>query len=231
MALKDDETFEEDFTQLDLGGEQSRKKKKFDLEDFIFKNRFTFTFLLTGLILLGLGIIIYRVSLSDSPKIEVLESTKDQPSEVIVEIAGAVEKPGVYKLPVGSRVEDLLIVSGGLAADADRDWVEKTLNRAGRLIDGQKVFIPKINQHSEIKGAKNEGDIKLYQGDQVRVTASLININTANQKQLEELPGIGPVYAQSIIEHRPYSNIEELVSKGVLKRGVYEKIKDLITIY
>ena len=59
----------------------------------------------------------------------------------------------------------------------------------------------------------------------------LININTASLQELDTLPGIGPVYGQSIVEHRPYSNIEELMSKGALKKNVYEKVKDLVTIY
>ena len=59
----------------------------------------------------------------------------------------------------------------------------------------------------------------------------MVNINTATLKELDTLPGIGPVYGQNIIEHRPYSTVEELLSKAVLKKNVYEKIKDKVSVY
>jgi competence protein ComEA len=58
----------------------------------------------------------------------------------------------------------------------------------------------------------------------------LININTASASELESLWGIGPVYAQNIIEHRPYSKVEELLEKKVLKENVYERNKSLLTV-
>ncbi len=170
------------------------------------------------MIFLGLGVLFFRnkggvvVGLS-STKVEVLNSPEESGgtlSEIVVEVSGQVEKPGVYKLPFGSRVEDALIMSGGFSSSADRVWVEKSLNRAAKLSDGQKIYIPQ-------KGTSS--------------LSNLININTADAKTLDTLPGIGQVYGQSIIEHRPYSNIEELLSKGILKTGVYEKIKDKITVY
>ena len=63
------------------------------------------------------------------------------------------------------------------------------------------------------------------------VNDSLININTSDLKSLDSLSGIGPVYAQNIIEHRPYSNTSELVSKGVIPNNTYLKIKDKISVY
>ena len=59
----------------------------------------------------------------------------------------------------------------------------------------------------------------------------LININTASQKELESLWGIGPVYAQNIIEHRPYSSLEELLTKKIIKKNVHERNKEYLTIY
>lgn len=174
---------------------------------------------LVGLVLIGLGVLFLKAGNLSGTKVEILNSTKEGEgafSEIVVEVSGQVEKPGVYKLPFGSRVEDALILSGGLSSSADRVWVEKSLNRAAKLIDGQKLYIPQ-------KGTSNLSNT----GN----TSNLININTADAKTLDTLPGIGQVYGQSIIEHRPYSNIEELLSKGVLKTGVYEKIKDKITVY
>ena len=216
-------------------------KKRFDPYEFFFNNRIPVTLFLVGVIIIGLGVLVYKYGFfDDSSKIEVLEAETKEVSqgEIMVEISGEVSKPGVYKLSQGARVEDLLIASGGLAEDADRVWVEKYINRAARLTDGQKIYIPSQDElapqqdyQSSVRGANNEGGAKPYQQSVSGVGAQSVNINTASQKELEELPGIGPVYAQSIIEHRPYSTVEELLSKGALKEYVYEKVKDQVVVY
>lgn len=217
-----------DFEQKDQKG--SLDKKGIDIEDFIFRNRVSLTFFLLSLVLIGIGVLFLKIN-SGSSEIEVLDdSLSEKAKEIVVEIAGAVETPGVYRLSFGSRVEDLLIVSGGLSADADRSWVQKTLNRAAKLTDGQKIYIPKIGEQTLAGSAKNSGGIKMYQEASSTSKSSLVNLNTASQKELEDLPGIGPVYAQSIIEHRPYSSVEELLSKKVLRADIYEKIKDKVTV-
>ena len=131
-----------------------------------------------------------------------------------------------------------MIAAGGASADADRVWMEKYVNRAAKLADGQKVYIFKAGEissgnssQSDAASAKNNGGIKVDQGVLGTGQGALININTASFSQLDMLPGIGQVYGQSIIEHRPYSTVEELVSKGALKQGVYDKIKDLVIVY
>lgn len=207
-------------------------EKTFSFPDFVYGNRVNIFIILLGLILLGSGVLIYRNSQGTS-EIEVINTadSETEKSEIIAEIAGAVEKPGVYNIPSGSRVEDLLIISGGLSSDADRSWVEKYVNRAAKLTDGQKFYIPTINEQSGDESAKffssGSSDI-LGEEDNQNIP---VNINTASQNDLEELPGIGPVYAQSIIEHRPYSSTDELLNKGALKQYVYEKIKEMVTVY
>ncbi len=195
-------------------------------------------FFLLGLILIGFGVLAYKTDIFLSgDTVEVLNNTTvgqdtgpDSSSEIVVEISGSVENPGVYKMKVGDRVDDILIASGGLSATADRDWVEKNINRASKLIDGQKIY---IYSQSEVTSAKTNGGIKLDQGvlgESSSNFSGLININTASQSELEKLTGIGPVYAQKMIEHRPYSTKEELVSKGVISQKVLEKIKESISL-
>ena len=206
-------------------------KKKF----LFLINSSTLLYSLLGLILVGFGVLSFKTNIfSTGDKVEVLETTKSGPEssqDLIVEISGSVEKPAVYKLPTNSRVDDLLIVSGGLSINADRDWVNKNVNRAAKLSDGQKIY---IYSQSEVQSAKNSGGIKPDQ-EVLNVTGSepviLVNINTASQKELESLDGIGPVYAQKIIEQRPYSNVEELVSKGAISQKTLEKIKNEISVY
>ncbi|HLD92087.1 MAG TPA: helix-hairpin-helix domain-containing protein [Patescibacteria group bacterium] len=199
------------------------------MQKFFDDNQKLIIFLLLGLILIGFGVLFYKTDIfSSNDKVEVLNNVtepQDDKSEIVVEIAGAVIKPGVYKLSFGSRIDDLLIISGGLSQDANRSWVEKNINRAAKLIDGQKLYI----YHSDEISAKDSGGIKLDQGVLGINDGGHININTSSQKELESLVGIGPVYAQNIIEHRPYSTLEELVTKGVVSQKVFDKIKNEIT--
>lgn len=171
--------------------------------------------------MIALGYIFFRNGeLPSSSKIEVLDASsevKNDVTQLVVEISGEVQKPGVYKLPNGSRIDDLLIASGGLSGNADRELVAKNINRAAKLLDGQKIYIPPLRQ-----GFAGQGEV---------TNIGLTNINTADLKTLDLLPGIGQVYAQNIIEHRPYSEISELVSKGAMPSNVYEKIKEKISCY
>jgi len=197
-------------------------------DDFFFKNRYLILVVLSGLILMTLGYIFFKnVELPSSSKIEVLDASgevKEGVTDLVVEISGEVLKPGVYKLPAGSRVDDLLIASGGLSGSADRESVAKNINRAAKLFDGQKIYIPSKTQNlqnSKTQGVSAENTFQ----------SGLLNINTADSKTLDGLPGIGPVYAQNIIEHRPYSETSQLVSKGAIPNNVYLKIKDKISCY
>lgn len=202
-----------------------------NLDKFLFKFRYPLLIGLLGIIFFGTGVLFFKNGngiFSTKTKVEILNSSGeggDNTAEIFVEVSGQVEKPGVYKLEKGTRVEDALILSGGFSAGADRVWVEKSLNRAAKLIDGQKIYILEVGESGPARNASAS-----VAGGGV-VESGLVNINTASLSQLDSLPGIGQVYGQSIIEHRPYSNIEELTSRGVLKTGVYEKIKDKISVF
>ena len=206
----------------------------FDYEELLTKYRYPVLILLAGLILLVAGIFVFRSGLNFSgSKVEILNdiSGGDTEKNITVEISGEVIRSGVYKLPDGSRIEDLLVAAGGFSGTADRVWVEKYLNRAAKVTDGQKVYIPKINEHTDSSSAN------MTLGDQT-ISPSFssdsnikININSASLTQLDSLPGIGQVYGQNIIDHRPYSDASELLSKGVLKKSLYEKIKDMVSVY
>lgn len=194
------------------------------------KFRIPIFILLIGLILLASGIIFWKSgSLGGSTKVEVLSEATTSPgtSELTVEIAGQVIKPGVYKMDNDSRVNDLLITSGGLTGLADRVWTDKYLNKASKLTDGQKIYIPQSGEVSANKSSIDQSGSSSFSG----TNQGLVNVNTASLKELDSLPGIGLTYAQNIIDHRPYSTLEELVSKGALKKSLYEKVKDKITIY
>ncbi len=119
---------------------------------------------------------------------------------------------------MGARIKDTLIVAKGLSSDANRDWVTKTLNLAAKLTDGDKIYIPKINDSSENLGTASRN-------------SELININTASEKELDSLSGVGPATAEKIISLRPYQNINDLLSKKAVSSKVFEGIKDKVTVY
>jgi competence protein ComEA len=198
------------------------------------RNRILLLLCVIGLVLVAIGFFFFKSGLNFSgTKVEVLSGSTeiDNSKDITVEIAGEVISPGVYKLPLGSRVDDLLVAAGGFSAKADRIWTDKYLNRAARLTDGQKVYIPNVNQQSTSSTANNGGGEQTTSPTFSSDSNALININTASLDQLDSLPEIGPKHGQSIIEHRPYSNASELVSKGAITQSLLDKIKNNITIY
>ncbi len=149
-------------------------------------------------------------------------------SKIHIDIEGAVIAPGVYSMEEGSIVADALVASGGLAQDADREWIGKNLNRAAKLIDGGKIFIPSLSQISD--GKAQSSNSKDQNNNLLGVTTGKININTASQAELEGLPGVGPVTALKIINGRSYQTIDELKTKKIVGNALFEKIKDLLSI-
>ncbi len=138
---------------------------------------------------------------------------------VAVDVEGAVIRPGLYTLSAGSRVEDAIVAAGGLSTDADLAALAKTINRAAKVVDGGKVYIPdKSDPQSQGSGI----DSGLQNG--------LISVNASSQSELEGLPGVGPVTAKKIIDNRPYQTLEELVGKKAVGTALFEKIKAQLTL-
>ncbi|MEW5922126.1 MAG: ComEA family DNA-binding protein [Bacillota bacterium] len=139
---------------------------------------------------------------------------------IVIHVAGAVSRPGVYHLPAGSRVYEALDQAGGGLAEADLDRI----NLAQPLVDGQQVYFP-------LKGEEGLGPLA---GSGVS-SAGRININTAGREQLESLPGIGAVKAQNIINYRqqngPFHSIEDLLEVSGIGTKTLEGIRDLITVW
>ena len=185
---------------------------------------------LVGFVLLSGGLI-YSLT-SSSPKNDItFESGSGSPSaetqtgdqKITVDVEGAVINPGVYSLNSNSRVKDALIAAGGISSSADRYWIAKNLNLALKLSDSMKIYIPFQGEtDSASSGQAASGVVQ---------TSSLININSASLSELDTLPGIGPVTAQKITDGRPYSSIDDLLTKKIVKSSVFEKIKNKISVY
>lgn len=145
--------------------------------------------------------------------------------KISVDVSGAVNNPGVYKLNIDSRVEEAIEVSGGFTDEANTEYISKYLNMALKLSDGMKIYVP-------FKGEQATGVGQTVSGVVAGVNSQKnININTATQSELESLPGVGAVTASKIISGRPYSSVEELLSNKVVGKSIYEKIKNSISVY
>jgi len=201
-----------------------------NLDEFLNKYKILIIVGVVGTVLLVGGII----SSGIIPKTFIKSSKQQYPAasvvsgvsksaEVKVDVSGAVNFPGVYSLPQDSRVEDALKLAGGVTKEADPVYVSKTINLAQKVADGMKIYVPST---SETPLANTSSGQSTSVSGQV-----LININEANLTELDKLPGVGAVTAQKIIDNRPYSGIEELVTKKAVSRSVYEKIKAQISTW
>lgn len=143
--------------------------------------------------------------------------SKENLSEIKVDVSGAVNKPGVYSLPASGRVEDAIKIAGSFAANANQEYISKSLNLSQKVSDGMKIYVP------------FEGEV--VSGAVIGVASSgKTSLNNATQRELEDLPGVGPVTASKIMSSRPYNEVEELLNKKVVSKSVFEKIKDLIQV-
>lgn len=140
--------------------------------------------------------------------------------KIMVDIKGAIEKPGVYEADEGERVIDLITRAGGFTQGAD----ETKMNLALVVEDEMVIYIPKIGEDPpvdipNISGGESEG--------------GKVNINKAEASELETLPGIGPSKSQAIIEYRstngPFNSIEDIQSISGIGEKTFEKLKDKIT--
>lgn len=150
---------------------------------------------------------------------------------IYVDLAGAVKKPGIYQLTVGSRLATVIDMAGGFTTQADSAHVSQELNLAQRLNDGDKIYIfsqeeRKYQQDaSEFCQALNN---TLSQVD--GQNSSQISINTASIKDLQSLEGIGEKRAEEILAGRPYQNLSELVEREVITSSLFNKIQNQLKL-
>lgn len=162
------------------------------------------------------------VAVSDTQTIEIQTETTVQIRDVYVQIGGAVNSPGVYKVSSDKRVFEAIELAGGLRADADRNRV----NLVSPVVDEMQIYVPEIGEVSTQQA--------LEQQTQSDSSSGKININTAQAEDLTRLPGIGESRARTIIqyreEHGGFQNISEIMNISGIKQAMFDKIKDLITI-
>ncbi len=142
---------------------------------------------------------------------------------IVVHITGEINKPGVIELEEGARVIDAIKVAGGTTSKADLTQI----NLAYALRDGQKIYIPNVeDQNKEIEHITTDFENNTKAGK--------ININMANEKELQELPGVGPSIATKIIKYREenggFENIEDLQKIKGIGKAKYDELKNFIEV-
>lgn len=134
---------------------------------------------------------------------------------VLADIAGAVAKPGVVRLPAGSRVIDAIAAAGWTTHDADL----VSINRAAVVRDGERIYVPRAGEVPPSRSAT---------GADTRV-----DLNRGTAAELEALPGIGPGITAQIIrarEQRPFTRVEELQTRGLVTARVFAELRDIVVI-
>lgn len=150
-------------------------------------------------------------------------------TEVYVDVDGAVARPGVYRLKDGARVSQAIDAAGGLTAEADVTG----LNRASKVTDGQKIYVPTVGeQQTALAAGGAEGGAATVSG--AGTSSGLVNINTASAAELQTLSGIGPSMAQSIIDERTqngaFASVDDLMRVSGIGEKKLAKIKDCICV-
>jgi competence protein ComEA len=163
------------------------------------------------------------------------------PLPVRVYVTGAVVHSDVYLLPAGSIVKDALLAAGGATADADLERI----NLAVQLYDQQQVHVPYQGQEAlPVPGVSSTvtppaatvpaAGAASSDGTRAGAGPALINVNTASAEELETLPGIGPAFAQRIIdyriEHGAFATVEQLTEVKGIGPATLDKIEHLITV-
>jgi competence protein ComEA len=171
---------------------------------------------------------------------------------IAVYVSGAVSKPGVYTLPLGSRVADAIAAAGGPAGSADLEQI----NLAARVADEEHLAVPAKGENPVAAAVTPPGEVtqrpapsptrgatsaqrqpkpttgKAGQGK--AVPDHRIDINSASAKELEELPGIGPVLAQRIVAYRQqngsFASVEDLKLVKGIGDAIFARVRDYVVV-
>ncbi|MDN6639990.1 MAG: helix-hairpin-helix domain-containing protein [Tetragenococcus sp.] len=150
------------------------------------------------------------------------EEQTEETGEIMVDIKGEVNKPGVYELEGDARVKEVILKAGGLTKKAE----EKQLNLAEKLSDQQMIYVPNQAEAEEMEETGEE--------QEVNQSEDTVDINAADLTELQELSGIGPAKAQAIIDYReengPFETVDELSEISGFGEKTVEKLRESIKI-
>jgi competence protein ComEA len=170
-----------------------------------------------GLVLLG-NRLLFRAEAPAAPPIPTAaaRTTAAAQAELVVDVVGAVRRPGLYRLSRGARVADALTRAGGATPKAELDLV----NLAAPIADGEQIVVPRRGS-AVVAGSAGPGP-----------PAGPVHLNTATLEQLDALPGVGPVTAQKILDfrqqHGAFSSVDELDAVPGIGPARLEQLKGLV---
>ena len=154
------------------------------------------------------------------------KEVKEEPLEqdlITVDVKGAVKSPGIYDLPVGSRVNDAVQKAGGLTEQAD----SKSLNLAQKVSDEALVYVPTKGEELASQQAGSGAPSSTSKDKKV-------NLNKASLEELKQVKGLGGKRAQDIIDHREtngkFKSVDELKKVSGIGAKTIEKLKDYVTV-
>lgn len=160
---------------------------------------------------------------AEAPRQTAVPSESPEPVLLRIHVLGAVAAPGVIAVPEGSIVQDAILAAGGLTLEAD----PAQLNMAAPLNSGQQII---VGTQGDPLGEVRDGAGSAGGG----AGGALVNLNTASQAQLEELPSVGPVLAGAIITWREdnggFVSVEDLQEVSGIGPKNFEKLKPLVTV-
>ncbi|MEF9840646.1 MAG: helix-hairpin-helix domain-containing protein [Lachnospiraceae bacterium] len=157
------------------------------------------------------------------------QTAKETTVSLYIYVCGAVNRPGVYEVPEGSRVFQAIELAGGMNEQADPN----ALNQAELLADAQRVYVPVAGEIGAPPLSDQKMDNQESPGEDATKEGQ-VNLNTASKEALMTLPGIGEAKANSILQYREqqgeFVSIEDIKQIEGIKDGVFQKIKDRIIV-
>ena len=166
------------------------------------------------------SLVLVAINRPEPPTGEFSVSAGDSVDEVTqqflyVHVVGEVSSPGMYQLPIGARLVDAVFAAGGLTEDADN----ASVNLARELTDGEQIVVFSISQEGEAAGTTASG---------------LVSLNRASDKELEDLPGIGPALSSRIIAWREanggFKSVQDLLKVSGIGESLLAGVIDLVTL-
>jgi competence protein ComEA len=166
-----------------------------------------------------------------APAVSGLPVASPAPTVLYVHVAGLVKHPGVYEFHSGDRIVDAIMAAGGAKSKADLDL----LNLASPLVDGEQILVPAHGQVVVAPAVPAAPGVPAGTAPAVPgAPGGLVNINTATETELEELPGVGPVTAGEIVayrtEHGPFPSVDSLDDVSGIGPATMEQLRPLVTV-
>lgn len=156
------------------------------------------------------------------------EEHSEKEEKIIIHVTGAVKKQGIVEVENGARISDVIDATGGITNEADLTKI----NLAYEVEDGQKIYVPNINDRTNIESITKEAGENVLEENNVK--NSKVNINTASQTELETLSGIGPSTALKIINYREengdFKKIDDIKNVPGIGESKFESLKENICV-